>query len=116
MVVLRLGCCRPVRLHAGVNQRSGQVGYGSVGVMLLECHMVLLRSGKLRPLGLGVDYLQRSVSSYRGSSGDAIYVRCTSSACRLSSTCLRGSTTAWMLVGNRADEWIHFQREGCLNT
>jgi len=56
------------------------------------------------------------VSSYRGSSGDAIYMRCTSSACRLSSTCLRGSTTAWMLVGNRADEWIHFQREGCLNT
>ena len=49
---------------------------------------------------LVVDYLLQSVSRYGGSSSDAIYLRCTSSACRLSSTCLRGSTMAWISVGN----------------
>jgi len=91
-------CPRP-----GANQRSVKVGYGSVGIMLLECHSrwssVVASSG----LWAGVvDYLQRSVNSSDGSSSDAIHWRCTSSACRLSSTCLRGSTTAWILVGNWA--------------
>ena len=74
MAVLRLGRCRRVRLHAGVNQRSVKVRYGSVGVMLLGCCTVILHSGEFRPLGRGsgLSYLQRSVSSYRGSSSDAL--------------------------------------------
>jgi hypothetical protein len=51
VAVLHLGRCRPVRPHIGVNQRSVQVGDGSIGVMLLEYRMVILHSGKLRPLG-----------------------------------------------------------------
>ena len=46
----------------------------------------------------------------------AICLRCTSSACRLSSTYPRAIIMAWVLVGNRADEWLHFQCEDCLNT
>ena len=53
LAVLCPGRCRPVRLHTGVNQRSVKVGYGSVGVMLLEYRTVILRSGKLQPLGQG---------------------------------------------------------------
>jgi hypothetical protein len=121
VAVPHLGRCRPVRLHTGVNQCSVKVGYGSMGVMLLEYRTVILHSGKLRPLGRGMDYLQQSVSSYRGSSSDvmgplpprlkaelgtevwqehgcprvsALCLRCTSSAWCLSSMCLRVSTTA----------------------
>jgi hypothetical protein len=71
VAVLYLRCCRPVRPRTGVNQCSVQVGYDSVGVMLLEYRTVILHSGKLRPLSRGMDYLQRSVS-YRGSSSDVM--------------------------------------------
>ena len=53
VAVLRLGRCHPVRPHVSVNQRSVTVGYGNAGVMLLECRTVILRSGKLQPLGQG---------------------------------------------------------------
>jgi hypothetical protein len=83
------------------------------------------------------------MSSYRASSGDAlrsftpclsaelcavvwqepgcphmsaICLRCTSSARRLSSICRQAIINGMDVVGNLADDWLHFQREGCLNT